>query len=243
MVVPDDFPEAIPARDAFILAQVQAGNFDARWGELATVASGHTAVFTVLADALKVNQVRVNLTAIGQQHVADAMGAMLLTPRLADLIWYQRQVSLPPFTMSATQHDLMVMATVERMKLHSQKIDDALAALPTPPTGLICTVGKHWVIDDALLQHPGKAENYGWQNTSNGPACVTHGTQVCHVIQDPGWAHAPSHTDYSQTCVLVSRQCVVDGHPADLMDVLQDPVLSRLASHTGAMRVLRQPGS
>jgi len=39
----------------------------------------------------------------------------------------------------------------------------------------------------------------------------------------------PMHTDYSQNCVLVSRDCSVDGAPPDL-------------SHKGPMHVLRQPG-
>ena len=240
---PDDFPESVPDRDAYILAQVQAGNYTAVSAPITSEIPGHTASFNVMADALKVNGVRVNLSAAGQQRVADALNCLLLTPKLADLIWYQRVVTLPPFPRSATQHDLQVMGTVERMIWHSQKIDSALAALGGAGAGgLICTVGKHWVIDDALLAHPNKAENYGWHNTQTGPGCVTRESTTCRVIQDPGWAHNALHADYSQTCVLVSRQCTVDGQPMDLETLLQDPTLAPLASSTGAMKVLRQPG-
>jgi hypothetical protein len=240
------FPESIPARDAFILDAVKNGQADVRWAFVRTSYQGHEGEFRVFADALKVQGVRVTLTAPGKQRVADAMGCLLLTLKLADLIWAQRQVTISPFPMSSTEHDLLVMSTVARMIEHSQKIDAAIAALPSPPEGIVSTVGKHWVIDDALdlPSHKGRAENYGWHNLKTGPSCATPaGGPGCHVIQDPGWRHDLGHTDYSQTCTLVSRECRVDGQARDLVDVLRDPVLAFLASHKGAMRVLRQPGT
>jgi len=239
------FPEMAAARDAYILDAVQRGDANVSWGVVRSSYAGHEGEFRVFADALKVHGVRVTLTAAGQQRVADAMGCMLLTLKLSDLIWAQRQATLPPLTMSATQADLMVMSTVARMVEYSRKIDAAIAALATPPEGIVSTVGKHWVIDDALLLavHKGKAANYGWHNSKMGPPCATSaGGSGCHVLQGPGYAHNLMHTDYSQNCVLVSRDCSVDGAPSDLMKVLQDPVLSFLASHKGPMHVLRQPG-
>lgn len=238
-----DFPENIAEREAFIVGEVQKKNYEVRWGTVTSEIEGHTATFNVFADALKVNGVRVSVTAIGAQQIADELKCLLLTPKVADLIWYQRQIEIPPFPLTQTAHDLMIMATVARMKLESQKIDAALAIFPQPITGLVCSAGKHWVIDDALLEHPQKAENYGWHNKVNGPACVTKGPGVCKVIQDPGWVHNAKHADYSQTCVLMARGCIVDGKPMDLVDVLKDPVLAKLASHTGVMKVLRQPGT
>ena len=251
------FPENPAARDAFILDAVKNGGAEVRWAFVRTTDKGHTGEFRVLADALKVDGVRVNLTAIGQQHVADALvdgGApsMLLTTKLADLLWSQRQVELPPFEMTQTQHDLQIMSTVARMKEHSAKIDAALAVLPQAPEGVVSTVGKHWIINDQLAdpKHHGMGCNYGWHNKKQGPMCATPagvlppGGPPCHVVQDPGFWHAAnSHLDYSQTCTLVSRACTIDGRPADLMQVLSDPVLAFLASHTGRMKVLRQPGS
>jgi hypothetical protein len=242
------FPESVPARDAYVLDAVKKNSSDVfiRWGVVRSSIQGHEAEFRVFADAMKVQGVRVTLTAAGQQHVADALGCSLLTLKLADLIWAQRQATLAPITMSSTQHDLEVMGTVARMVEYSRKVDAAIAALPSAPDGIVSTVGKHWVIDDALdlPAHKGMAENYGWHNTSFGPACATPaGGAGCHVIQDPGWRHDLGHTDYSQNCVLVSRQCRVDGQITDLFKVLQDPVLAFLANHTGKMHVLRQPGA
>ena len=240
------FPEVPTARDAYILDAVQRGEADIRWAFVRSSYQGHNGEFRVFADAMKIQGVRVNLTAAGQQRVADTLGCMLLTLKLADLIWAQRQVTLAPITMSSTQHDVLVMGTVARMIEYSQRVDAAIADLPAPPEGIVCTVGKHWVIDDALAlpAHKGRAENYGWHNTRFGPPCATPAAGPgCHVLQDPGTAHNLLHTDYSQVCVLVSRDCRVDDAPMDLMRVLQDPVLAMLANHRGRMRVLRQPGT
>jgi hypothetical protein len=240
---PLTFPESIPERDAFILQAVGRGEAEVRYAPLRNRVGVHEAEFRVFADALKVAGVRVNLTAAGQQRVADALGCMLLTVKLADLIWAQRQAELPPHPMSQTPHDIARMSTVERMVAHSEWIDGALAHLPTPAEGIVCTVGKHWVIDDDLAKRPGMAMNYGWHNKTAGPACATSAAgSGCHVIQDPGTAHNTRHTDYSQTCVLVSRACSVDGAPMDLAALLQDRTLAPLASRSGPMRVLRQPG-
>ena len=238
-------PERPPARDAAILDAVKQQGAEIRWAFVRSTYQGHEGEFRVFADAMKIQGVRVTLTAAGQQRVADALGCMLLTLKLADLIWAQRQVTLAPMPMSATQHDLIVMGTVARMIEYSQKIDTAIAALPSPPEGIVSTVGKHWVIDDALAlpAHKGMAENYGWHNTRSGPPCATPaGGAGCRVLQDPGWRHDLGHTDYSQNCVLVSRECRIDGASMDLAAVLRDPVLAFLANHKGAMRVLRQPG-
>jgi hypothetical protein len=246
------FPENIAERDAFILDQVKQGLAEIRWAPLRSSYKGHTAEFRVFADAMKIGGIRVNLTAAGQQRVADALGCMLLTLQLADLLWSQRQVELKPVEMSQTEHDLAVMKTVERMVLHSQKIDAMIAALPQPPEGIVCTVGKHWVINDALGKTAALkqklAMNYGWNNRGQGPKCATPagvlppGGPPCNVVQDPGTVHNIAHTDYSQTCTLVDAMCTVDGQRMPLATVLQDPVLSFLASSTGRMTVLRQPG-
>lgn len=247
------FPESIPARDAFILDAVKRGKAQFRWAPVRSTYKEHTAEFRVFADAMKIDGVRVTLTAAGQQRVADELGCMLLTLQLADLIWSQRQVELKPVELSGTQHDLDVMSTVQRMALHSQLIDDMIAALPQPPEGIVCTVGKHWVINDALAKQTALqkhlAMNYGWQNRSAGPKCATPagvlppGGPPCRVVQDPGTWHNIGHTDYSQTCVLVSATCTVDGQSMPLAKVLQDPVLAFLANATGRMTVLRQPGA
>jgi hypothetical protein len=248
-----DFPEAPSARDAFILDAVRKGQAEIRWAPVRSSFKEHQAEFRVFADAMKIGGIRVNLTAIGQQHVADQLGCMLLTLMMADLLWSQRQVELRPVELSKTQHDIQVMSTVERMVLHSRTIDEMIRALPQPPEGIVSTVGKHWIINDVLAQ-PKKlaakaAMNYGWNNRAAGNVCATPagvlppGGPPCRVVQDPGTFHNFSHLDYSQTCTLMDGTCTVDGQTMSVAKLLQDPVLSHLASSTGPMKVLRQPGA
>lgn len=237
-------PHDGPERENAIRDQVSRGHFSVRWATITSSNGRHTAEFHVLADALKIDGVRVNVSAETQQIIADMTGCMLLTPKLADLIWVQREISLTPFPRAIT-------GTTQGMIDHSAKIDAALARFSNP-NGLIATVGKHWVIDDELLTHKGMAENYGWHfegpafQGMTGAPCASRATapngQVVRVIQGTGWAHNMFHSDYSQVCVLVSRSCKVDGVEHDLRTVLQDPELASLASHTGPMKVLRQPG-
>lgn len=230
-------PSAGPARDAAILARIKRGDFDVRWGVVKSAAGGQTVRFTVLADALKIDGVRVNVSASLEQQIADVLGCSLLTPKLADLLWQQRTVDLQPSPQP-------IDASTEAMIAHSKRIDAAIRA-KGGARGIVQTVGKHWVISNALLDHSGRAENYGWHfagSTFGGNLYEPAVTPGLRVIQGPGWAHDVSHSDYSQTCVLVRRTCWVGARPMDLRTLLAHPVLSLAASHEGPSRVFRQPG-
>jgi hypothetical protein len=136
---------------------------------------------------------------------------------------------------------------------HSQKIDSELNKIGSPE-GLKATVGKTWIIDNGLVKHSGKACNHGWHFTKGTHYKGIGGNVNPSLLKDPdtgrywymiqarGFHHGPQHVDYSQVCVLVSRQCWVDGEEKDLHDVLRDPELAPLANHDGVLNVLRQPG-
>lgn len=238
-------PNAISEREAYILQQVQAGAYEARWSTIKSTNGADTAVFIVMADALKVEGVRVNVSARLEQQLADTLNCTLLTPKLADLIWLQAQISIPPYPRQIT-------SSTQAMIEHSQKLDSFFASMGNPP-GLASTVGKHWVIDKDLAAHPGKAENYGWHFTGSSYQGIK-GEPVATLTKDPktgsyyrliqgrGWAHDASHVDYSQTCVLVRRQCWVNGTLRNIEDVLTDPSLAPLAAHNGVTEIVRQPG-
>lgn len=227
------------ARDQAILDAVRNGVASISWATITSSIPGYDASFSVMADALMVEGVRVGVSASLEQQIADLLGCLLLTPKLADLLWLQRTTTLAPIPLGASS----AMATTAMMVKESDAIDDALDAQPTP-YGLISTVGKHWVLDNDLLAHPGRAINYGWHFLGTIPgvpaeSAVTPGVQV---IQGKGWAHDAQHSDYSQTCILVRRPCQVNGVEEDLADVLQNASTASLASHQGVLRLLRQPG-
>lgn len=242
----DDCPkEHGPERDSWILGRVSSGAFEASFSEIISSHGDHDARFYVFSDALKVGGVRVNVSADLQQRVADLLSCSLLTPFLADLLWSQRDVTLKPHTRPIT-------SSTTAMVDHSRLIDEDLAKIPGPEGRLVSTVGKHWVVDDDMLSHPNKTENYGWHfdgQTFGGSGWSAAASDIrdpkgqrLRLIQSRGWAHDKSHVDYSQTCVLISRTCVVDGVKRLLEDVLRDKSTAGLASHSGPMKNFRQPG-
>lgn len=245
----DQYANWSPAREVAIRDAVQAGGAEYAWCTITSTHGEHTAEFSVFADALKIDGIRVNVTAETEQVIADMLDCMLLTPKLADLRWAQRSVSLPPFPGST-----IGMSSTKAMKDHSAKIDAALAKM-SGPDGIIETTGKHWVIDNALdgkfIGKVPAAMNYGWHFAPGmwkgySEACASgmkhpDGT-VIRLIQGRGTRHDINHTDYSQLCVLVHQLCTVDGAEMKLPEVLTNPDLAPLASHQGVLRVLRQPG-
>ena len=234
-----------PTRDAAILQRITGGDHDpVQWGTVVSDVNGHHGEFQVFADALKLDGVRFGVGARLAQQIADALDCLLLTPRLLDLMYEQAAVVLDPFPLGT--EDMMGLARFEK---HSGLIDDALAAAGYS-AGIIQSIGKPWMLDNDLLTHPGKAENYGW-HLPKGTGPYWKGVHLNPTaslpdilcIQPRSWAHGLDQEDYSEVVLLVSKACSVDGQPAVLGDVLQDPELAALASHQGALKLLRQPGA
>lgn len=243
-MLPSNFPaQPGPARDAVILQAIQAGNYEIIWSTITSSISGHTATFRVFADALKIGGVRITTSAYLEQTIADLLGCSLLTAKLADLIFAQRAITVLPHIQ--TPDATMVSTAV--MIAQSAWID---SQIPTDyQGGIVSTVGKHWIISSLFSTNTataGKAINYGWPITSSSFQGTTWPKSATlpnvWVIQNPGWAHDDQEVDYSQNCVLVARDCIVDNNPMDLQTVLQDPVLSYVANADGPLKVLRQPG-
>lgn len=234
-----------PALQPYLLSRVAQGQAQVTWADVTSTVGAHTGVFRVMADALRLDGVRINVSAATQQGIADLLGCSLLTAKLADLAYAQRQVTLCPFPRP-------IAMTTASMVEHSAKIDAALSKLG-PVGGLIQTVGKHWIIDNELALHPGRAMNYGWHfqgasfQSIQGEVVPTlmkqPNGQYQRLIQGRGTAHDIYHVDYSQTCVLVQLACTVDGQAMSLLDVFADPALAPLVSHQGVLKVTRQPGT
>lgn len=237
------------AREKAILDFIRSGDWDpVDWQTITSNYNGHTAEFSVFGDALKIRDVRVNVTATTQQAIADYMDCMFLTPKLADLMWEQRAITIPPFPQGASKD----MGSTDAMLRHSVAIDQALDKQGSP-SGLIGTFGKLWVLDNELLKLPNRAMNYGWhfvgQSFQGASGEVTASRlqdgqgRYQRIIQGRGTRHDRWHVDYSQVCALVSMNCVVDGQDRRLNEILQDPQLAPLANLGGRLDVLRQPGT
>jgi len=241
-----DFPkDNTPQRDAKIIECVRNGRAKFSFAKVTSQYKDHKAEFSVFEDALKIDDVRVNVSAKLQQQIADMLNCILPTGMLYDLMWDQCKCKINP-------HPRPISSTTDSMIKHSQDIDADFAKQGSP-SGLKASVGKIWIIDNSLGANPGKACNYGWHFTTgasfqgiSGSPCISllknpTNNMYWHMIQGRGWHHDMNHVDYSQVCVLVSRDCVVDGNTMDILDVLKDPRLAPLANNSGVLYVLRQP--
>ena len=222
-------------KQSAIVQAVREGRYDPiTWAE---VHSGPVAI-SVMADALKIDGVRVPVSARTAQHCADALGSSLTTPLIEDLIFQAADVRIRAFTIEtgpALQPSIGWSQAVE----NSKRIDEALAAEGALPSQLVATVGKAWCLGNVLFAKLGRALNYGWHAKGATEHAVSDELMVWQSI---GTRHNADHWDYSQTLRLVRRSCRVAGAQASLYDVLTDLELCRYLTHEGPLRILRQPG-
>jgi hypothetical protein len=236
------FPENIVDREKFIFEQVLNGNFEASWVQLEYQLSEKKVKLDVMHDALKVAGVRVNVSAKLQQQLADVFDASLLTAQIADLMFIHATHVLNPSPQP-------ISSTTASMLLHDSRVTKQLG---TYSSGIISTVGKHWILDKKLEQSKNVACNYGWhfvgssfQGIKGYPAASQFrqkNSKPVNVIQPNATAHDSSHTDYSQICQLVSQQCWIDGVEHRFSDLLQDSNMCSLVNHNGTLKNIRQPG-
>jgi hypothetical protein len=202
-------------------------------------------VFYINARPLRIRGVFVNVSANQQQQLADLLGAILPTPKMMDQAWLGRSATIQAVT-------LPIALTSAAMLRASAALDAQMAAAGDPAGCILCQ--KTWALGNSLLRHPGRAMNYGdFVIPTSGTSWRGIATEACvsiadarqgRVIQGQGWAHDPSHLDYSQVGWFVRTECLVDGVAADIRDVLRDKALAPYVSHEGVLAVpqLRQPG-
>jgi hypothetical protein len=239
-------PMSLNSEQATFLERVKNNEAVFTFSEVVSEIPGHRLQLRVFSDALKLDGIRIAVNANTNQYIADVLNCSPLTAKIADLIWQQKQTRIPPFPRGSTTG----MASHQAMVEHSAKIDAFLAKMPEPH-GLCCTVGKLWVLDNALLTQPGMAMNYGWHYGTDPSyqgvdgevtaSRITSGGKLERVIQGRGTRHDGNHVDYSQVCVLVYKTCILDGNPVTLESVMTDPNLASLVNHDGVLKVLRQP--
>lgn len=244
------FPTDLNERNEYILNKIRSRDFDHIWAPIVSGYNGHFATFYVSSDAIKIEGVRINVSAYLQQQIADILGASLLTAKIADLLHSQADIIIEPLTRPITSSTIAMID-------QSEKIDTQLNKLyPNKDLSgkLISSTGKHWILNNVLNPNKITACNYGWFVNTSGTqwkgvpvypcASLTKNPQTgayYRLIQQPSTQHDFSHVDYSQICILLMNLCEVDGNQMLLGDVLTNKELAPLASHEGIMNILRQP--
>jgi hypothetical protein len=258
-----DFMKSLPAGDdatsrdgraALVLDAVRNGvALPIAWMPVSASAGGHTATIYVASDTLRFGEdgpnaspddwdwVRVAVTAATAQQIADLLGVLLPTDRIADLAHKQAGVTLTPHTQNP------VTATTAAMLKHHAQIEAERAGR----TGLLSTVGKEWILGVQLFPaerpaHPlGKqgAINYGWHAPGPvRPGGPFAGRDGAILWQQQGFRHNTAHVDYSQwVSRLVHPRMVVDGNEVATADVLTSKDLAALVSYDGPLQGTRYP--
>jgi hypothetical protein len=258
-----DFMRALPAggdtrsvvaREQLVLEAVTEGlALPIIWAPLTTSAGSHTGTIFVATDTLRFgipgpnadrsdwDWVRVAVTPDTAQRIADALGVLLPTDRIADLAHAQADVRLTPHTQYP------VTATTAAMLQHHAAIEAERAGRE----GLLSTIGKEWILGPELFPadypaHPLRndgAINYGWHTlgpaTPDGPY---QGRPGMVLWQTRGFRHNRRHVDYSQWAPrVVHPRMRVDGRNVSTAEVMMSPELARLVSYHGPLLETRYP--
>jgi hypothetical protein len=206
-------------RDSFVLEQFIAGNLPDFLLRLQPVhatytdsASGktHRAVYYVTPDYFSIgitdDWTRVPLTPMSANLIADSLQCMLPTRKMVDDIYRAARIKLEPIPMYAFRDSSPTM-------YHHHLI---IEGQRQGRTGLIAGIKKDVVNTGMLRTRPGRVAIYGWHKQDGKP------------IQPLYTGHINWYVDYSHGIRLVRRRMRIDGKWMDYMDVLKDPVLSRL---------------
>jgi hypothetical protein len=215
--------------EAAALRAAQAGT-DVLWPMIpvtVTSPTGHSATYGVTSDYFAVGDpsdyLRLPLTPLTAQRIADTKGFLLSTPKMVTDTWKASSITLTPHPMVPNKGP-----NLSQYAEHSQIIDSQLP----PNAGLTDLISGHK--KDVVLSNlirPGKVVIFGWYQTNGTP------------IQPRTNVHGDFYADYSHGIRFVAPTMIVDGVQRNTADVLKDPVLSSLISDEGPLKIIRYPVS
>ena len=214
-------------REKRIVEEVERGNVPAFLRALVRVevrgqdAKGrqHRVELAVMPDYLAVGSdrdcVRVPLTPMAAQRIADRFGLILPTRKMVDEIHRCAAVKLSPrplteerqAVLTFLEHDAIIES---QRKGHSRK-------------KLVSGIKKDIVLTPLLASKPGRVAIYGWHRLGGQP------------IQPLYTGHVATYVDYSHGVRLVAREIVLDGKKVAISRVLADPALHPLLSDEGVV--------
>ena len=218
---------SLAEREARILAEIDAGNIPSHLRKTKTVELRDPAKprkrgrvrMEVLPDYLAIGSdedfVRVPLTPMSAQRVADRYGYILPTTKLVDAIHAAAKVQLTPRPLTKSRDSTATFVQ------HDDLIAAQLAKRRRSKGCLVSGIKKDIVITPRLKKHPHRVAIYGWHRATDDP------------IQPLYVGHTDTYVDYSHGVRLVRRTVKIDGKDAGLGDVLSDPTLHTLVSDEG----------
>jgi hypothetical protein len=183
----------------------------------------HTITYKVMPDYLSIGSdsdfVRVPMTPMAAQAIADRFGCILPTTQMVDDIYQNAATRLSPQTMTPNSS----MTSNSYFTQHSEMIETARRNAGHQNGQLLAGHKKDIVITNRLNSNPNKVAIYGWHRSNGSP------------IQPLSTVHGEEYADYSHGVRLIQKTVMVDGREMNIEDVLRDPVLSALVSKEGTI--------
>lgn len=172
----------------------------------------------VAEDYVKSDGIRLPMSPVAAQRVADRFGAMLPTRTIVDAIWRAAPVKIEPHPMSPRPGASRSSMTLARE--HDAIINQRIGGR----SGLTAGGMKDQVVGPELTRNPRSLVLYGWHRLD--------GT----VIQPANASHSRSYFDYASGTRLVKRTAYVNGRAVPIESIFADPALAPLVSREGPLR-------
>lgn len=187
-----------------------------------------TATLCVMPDYLGIGAdgdfLRIPMSLHTAAEIATQFGFVLPTRKMVDAIYLQSAVHLRPQPLPAGPQ----MRSTDYYCRHDRSIRAQCSVLQVPLGVLISGHKKDIVLSNRLANHPGRIAIYGWHEPDGQP------------IQPLSTFHGANYVDYSHGIRLVSDIAFLDGAPASLHDLLEDPRLACVVSDEGPVAILPQ---
>ena len=170
-----------------------------------------SATYYVSPDYLSIGKedwVRIPITPMAAQQIADSIACFLPTRKMVDDIYRSAKVKLDPVPLYAFRDSTPIM-------YHHHLI---IEGQRKGRKGLIAGIKKDVVITGKILRDPkqNRVAIYGWHKADGKP------------IQPLYTGHVDWYVDYSHGIRLVYRMIKVDGKWMDYVDILKDEALRTL---------------
>lgn len=175
--------------------------------------------------------IRIPMSPIAAQRIADHTDCILPTTQMVDDIYHNAATKLLPQPMSGGKYPnwQQRMMKNEFYSEHQRLVETQRNQKGHEHGMLLAGHKKDVVISNFLNSHRQNVIIYGWHDARNKGK----------PIQGYGWSHENTYADYSHGIRLIAGQAEVDGAAMSIGDILADPVLSVLLSKEGAVKDTR----
>jgi hypothetical protein len=216
------------AREGAIYDAVAGGavpSFARVFADVPLAHGGHAGIVRVALDYAAIGTdddfLRIPMSPITAQRLADLFGYVLPTRKLVDAIYGAAALKLAPVPLPPGPQ----MMSNDYYRRHHEAVEKQRGGRGTG--GLIAGHKKDVVATKRLVQRPDQVAIYGWHRPDGRP------------IQPLSLVHEASYADYSHGIRWVSGKMIVDGAERAVADVLRDAALAPLLSDEGVLASVR----